>query len=120
MGGAGALLGPAEPVRTEIVHASGRTRVTRLFFAGRTVIRKEPLGPDAARRLQHEAAMLARLRGVAGVAQLAQAPRFPGSIVLADAGGPDLAGWARRWPPRSSSGSPWAWPGRWRGCIRPG
>ena len=35
--------------------------------------------------------MLARLRGVAGVVQLAQAPRFPGSIVLADTGGPDLA-----------------------------
>ena len=95
MGGAGALLGPAEPVRTEIVHRSGRTRVTRMFFAGGTVIRKEPLGPDAARRLQHEVAMLARLRGVAGVAQLAAGLRYPGSVVLADAGDTSLAGLAK-------------------------
>ena len=95
MGEAGALLGPAEPVRTEIVHRSGRTRVTRMFFAGGTVIRKEPLGPDAARRLQHEVAMLARLRGVAGVAQLAAGLRYPGSVVLADAGDTSLAGLAK-------------------------
>jgi len=95
MEGAGALLGPAEAVRAEIVHESGRTRVTRMFFAGGTVIRKEPLGPDAARRLAHEAAMLARLRGVAGVAQLAEGPRHPGSVVLADAGDKSLAGLAR-------------------------
>ena len=94
MGGAGAPLGPAEPVRTEIVHESGRTRVTRMFFAGGTVIRKEPLGPNAARRLAHETAMLARLRGVAGVAQLAEGPRYPGSVVLADAGDTSLAGLA--------------------------
>jgi hypothetical protein len=30
--------------------------------------------------------MLARLRGVAGLAQLADAPRYPGSVMLADAG----------------------------------
>jgi len=74
------------------VHQSARTRVTRLFFPGQTVIRKEPLGPGAERRLRHEAAMLERLDGVAGVAQLAAAPRYPGSIVLADAGGTSLAG----------------------------
>ena len=51
------------PVRAEIVHESERTRVTRLFLSGRTVIRKEPLGPDAQGRLQHEVAMLQRLRG---------------------------------------------------------
>ena len=64
-------------------------------LAGRTVIRKEPLGPDAERRLRHELAMLERLRGVEGVAQLAEAPRYPGSIVLADAGGTSLAGLAK-------------------------
>jgi tRNA A-37 threonylcarbamoyl transferase component Bud32 len=69
--------------------------VTRLFLAGRTVIRKEPLGPDADRRLRHEVAMLERLRGVPGVAQLAQAPRYTGSIVLADAGDVTLAGLAK-------------------------
>ena len=39
--------------------------------------------------------MLERLRGVEGVAQLAQAPRYPGSVVLADAGGMSLAGVAK-------------------------
>ncbi len=83
------------PLRAEIVHSSERTRVTRLFLPERTVIRKEPLGPDAERRLRHEIAMLERLRGVAGVAQLVGAPRYPGSIVMADAGGASLAGLAR-------------------------
>ena len=35
--------------------------------------------------------MLERLRGVEGVAQLAEAPRYPGSIMMADAGGATLA-----------------------------
>jgi predicted ATPase/signal transduction histidine kinase len=82
------------PVRAEAVHESERTRVTRLFLAERTVIRKEPLGPDAEHRLRHETAILDRLRGVGGVAQLPQAPRYPGSIVLEDAGGTSLA-WSR-------------------------
>jgi signal transduction histidine kinase len=66
-----------------------------VFLPGRTVIRKEPLGPDAPRRLRQEMAMLERLRGVAGVAQLVDAPdvpRYPGSIVLADAGTTSPAG----------------------------
>ncbi|HEX2301188.1 MAG TPA: protein kinase, partial [Pseudonocardiaceae bacterium] len=83
------------PVRAEVLYKSERTRVTRLFCAGRTVIAKEPLGPDAQRRLQHELAMLERLRGVVGVAQLVDAPRYPGSIVLADAGATSLAGSAK-------------------------
>ena len=93
--GAGGVPGRDPPVRAEIVHESGRTRITRLFFAGRTVIRKEPLGPDAEGRLRHELAMLERLRGVEGVAQLAGAPRYAGSIVVADAGGRNLAGVAK-------------------------
>ena len=95
MGAGEVLPGQDPPDRAEVVHESARTRVTRLFLAGRTVIRKEPLGPDADRRLRDEAAMLERLRGVKGVAQLAQAPRYPGSIVLDDAGGTSLAGLAR-------------------------
>jgi serine/threonine protein kinase len=67
------------------------SRVTRMFLPGRTVIRKEPLGRDAERRLLHEVAMLERLRGVAGVAQLAKAPQSPGAVVMADAGGTSLA-----------------------------
>jgi hypothetical protein len=75
-----------EPVRVELVHESERSRVSRLFLPGRTLIRKEPLGRDAPWRLRQELAMLERLRGVAGVAQLVEtpdAPRYPGSIVLA-------------------------------------
>jgi hypothetical protein len=79
-------------LRAEIVHSSERTRITRLFLPKGTVIRKEPLGPEAERRVRHEASMLERLRGVAGVAQLAEAPRYPGSVVLEDAGGASLAG----------------------------
>ena len=94
MGAGGAPPDADPPVRAELVHQSDRTRVTRLFLPGRTVIRKEPLGPDAERRLRHETAMLERLRGVEGVAQLAEAP-YPGSVVLADVGGASLAGLAK-------------------------
>ncbi len=86
---------PDSPARVEMVHQSSRTRVTRLFLAGRTVIRKEPLGPGAERRLLHEAAMLKRLRGVVGVAQLAEVPQQPGSIELEDTGGTSLASQAK-------------------------
>jgi signal transduction histidine kinase len=86
------------PVRAEVVHESERTRVTRLFLPGGAVIRKEPVGPGAERRLRHEAAVLGRLRGVAGVVQLADAPRYPESIMLADAGGASLAGLAMPLP----------------------
>ncbi|HVH24575.1 MAG TPA: AAA family ATPase, partial [Pseudonocardia sp.] len=80
------------PARGDVLHESDRTRVSRLFLAGRTVIRKEPLGPDAERRLGHELGMLERLRGVDGVAQVLDEPRYPGSIVVADVGGTSLAG----------------------------
>jgi hypothetical protein len=86
------LPGRDPSVRAELVHESKRSRVTRLFLAGRMVISKAPLGPDAERRLRHEVAMLERLRGVVGVAQLVEVPRYPGSIVVADAGGRSLAG----------------------------
>ena len=90
--------GPDPFLRAEIVHSSERTRITRLFLPGCTVIRKEPLGPDAERRVRHEVAMLERLPGVAGVAQLAEAPRYPGSVVLEDAGEASLAGLAKPLP----------------------
>ena len=89
---------PGSALRAEIVHSSERTRITRLFLPGRTVIRKEPLGPDADRRVRHEVAILERLRDVAGVAQLAEAPRYPGSVVLEDAGEASLAGVTGRLP----------------------
>ena len=90
--------GPDPFLRAEIVHSSERTRITRLFIPGCTVIRKEPLGPDAERRVRHEVAMLERLFGVAGVAQLAEAPRYPGSVVLEDAGEASLAGLTKPLP----------------------
>jgi signal transduction histidine kinase len=91
----GVFPGRDPPVRAEIVHESERTRVTRLVFAGHAVVRKEPLGLDAQWRLRHELAVLERLRGVEGVAGLVEAPRYPGSIVLADVGGVCVAGLAK-------------------------
>src|SRR3954471_16283156 len=81
--------------QAELVHESAHTRVTRLFLAGRTVVRKEPRGPDAEGRRRHERAMLERVRGVPGVAQLLESPQYPGSILLADAGDTTLAEWAK-------------------------
>ncbi|MGO9355988.1 MAG: AAA family ATPase [Mycobacterium sp.] len=86
------------PVRAEIVHDSERTRVTRLWFSGCTVIRKELLGPDAERQLQREVVILQRLRGVVGVAQLLDEPQCAGSIVLADAGESSVAGLSKPLP----------------------
>jgi DNA-binding CsgD family transcriptional regulator len=51
---AGGMRAGAEPFRAEVVRSSERTRITRLFLAGGTVIRKEPLGPDTERRVRHE------------------------------------------------------------------
>src|ERR1700745_567039 len=99
--GGGVRPGRGPFLRAEVVHSSERTRVTRLFLPGRTVIRKEPLGPDAERRARHELAMLERLRGVAGVAQLAAAPRYPGSVVLEDADGGSPAGPTQPFPGRA-------------------
>jgi hypothetical protein len=91
MGAVGVLPDGDPPVRAETLHESGRTRVTRLFLPGRTVIRKQPLGPDAVGRLEHERAKLERLRGLDGVAQVVDAPQYPDSIVLADVGGTSTA-----------------------------
>ena len=79
------------PVRAEmLLHESERTRVARLFLEGSTVIRKEPLGPDAPRRLAHEVAMLQRLRGVVGRRAVAGGAPVPGV---------DRAGGCRRHQP---------------------
>ena len=102
--GSGARPGPDPFLRAEIVHSSERTRITRLFLPGRTVIRKEPLGPDGERRVRHEVAVLERLRGVAGLVQLAEAPRYPGSVVLEDAGGASLAGMTKPLPVHKLAG----------------
>ena len=95
MGAGEVLRGRDQPIRGALLHESERTRVSQLFLAGRTVVRKEPLGPDAERRLRHEVAMLKRLRGVVGVAQLMEVPQYPGSVVLEDVGGTSLASLAK-------------------------
>ena len=96
MGTERALPGRDPPARAEVLlHESASTRVTRVSLPGGTVVRKEPLGPHAQRRLRHEVAILERLRGVDGVAQLVEAPRYPASIVLANAGDTALAGLAK-------------------------
>ena len=84
--------GAVSSVREELLHETERTRVTRLVMPGGNWIRKEPLGPDRLRRLRHETAILERLHGVEGVAQLAPAQPYQGSILLADVPGEPLAG----------------------------
>src|SRR4051794_14630151 len=95
IGTGGPMLDRDLATRTEVLHTSERTRVTRLSLPDRTVIRKEPLGADAQRRLRHELAMLERLRGAAGIAQLADAPPDPGCITLVDVGGTSLVHMAK-------------------------
>src|SRR5882724_5132845 len=79
------------PVRHNLSQVSDHTRITRRPFADHAMICKHPLGPDAEQRVRHETTMLQRLRGVNGVAQLAEAPAEPGSILLQDAGTTNLA-----------------------------
>ena len=89
-GDGGMLASGDPPAPGQVLHESDRTRITRVFLPGRTVICKEPLGPLAERRLRHESTMLERVRGVVGVAELVDVPQLPGSIVLADGGGRSL------------------------------
>ena len=62
--------GDAQLSQIEVLQQTNRVRIDRLRLPGLVVIRKEPLGPDAERRVRHELAMLERLRGLEGVAQL--------------------------------------------------
>src|SRR6187551_1060862 len=88
---AGDVPGEDPPLRIEAVREGAQTQVTRLYFPGRTVIRKQLLGPDAERRLRREVGILQRLRGVEGVTQLVDRPRYGDSLVLTDAGSTTLA-----------------------------
>lgn len=86
---------PIHPIRRELLHESGRTRVTRLTIRdgnqNRQLIRKELLGGDAETRLQHERVILDRLTGVPGVAQLTPEQPYPDSLLLINAGSHPLA-----------------------------
>ncbi|MEU8003179.1 diguanylate cyclase [Catellatospora sp. NPDC049111] len=79
---------PVDADRVEVLLDSDRTRAYRMRLpGGRSVVVKQPLGPDGPKRLKHEAAILRRLRGAHGVVQLAPAPPVDGALVLQDAGG---------------------------------
>ncbi|HEY6795313.1 MAG TPA: diguanylate cyclase [Kineosporiaceae bacterium] len=79
----------------ELLHEGERARVTRVALVGSdgvplTAIRKQPLGPDAGRRLRHERAILRRLAGVPGVPHLVSSSDR-GGLLLEDCGGQPLA-----------------------------
>ena len=95
---AGGMPAKLPPLRVEVVRESAHSRVTRLFFAAGSLICKQPLGPDASRRLRRERWVLERLRGVRGVAQLVERPNIGDSIMLADAGDSTLAEAAKPLP----------------------
>ncbi|EFC83384.1 diguanylate cyclase [Parafrankia sp. EUN1f] len=83
---------PTVATRPVVLHASDRTRISRIMLPTGPVIRKEPLGPDAQQRLGHEVEILERLSGVEGVVQLAAGPaECTGSILLADVDGTALS-----------------------------
>ena len=87
-------------VRVDLLHESGRTRVSRVYLPAGTVIRKEPLGPGAAGRLRHETEMLRRLSDVGGVVRLASGgPPMRDSILLADVGGSAVSDRPVPWDP---------------------
>jgi diguanylate cyclase (GGDEF)-like protein len=89
----------------ELLYESERTRVTRADG----VVRKQLSGPDAAKRVRHERAMLERLAGVDGVVQLAAGDDHmitlhdTGGVSLAKAGQPDLARLLRLAPALASA-----------------
>ncbi|MBC7378769.1 MAG: AAA family ATPase, partial [Burkholderiaceae bacterium] len=82
----------------ELLYESSTTRVFRDAPAAASVVCKEPLGADAAQRLRHEENMLARLDGLAGVAQLAAGSHPDGMLVLQDSHGGTLAQLLRAGP----------------------
>ncbi|GHJ44626.1 serine/threonine protein kinase [Catellatospora sp. TT07R-123] len=91
---------PLDDARPEQLHRSDRTLVTRRFLpGGGSVIVKQALGPDAVKRTDHELAILHRLRGAEGVAQLADTLAERGTLVLVDPGGTTLAQRAKPLPP---------------------
>jgi len=89
-----AVDGPVPHGLPDPVYQSVRTvvrRVPRPDGSG-TVIHKEPLGPGSDQRRRHETAILERLAGVEGVAQLAAVAAGPEVIVLEDLAGSSLPG----------------------------
>jgi len=78
--------------RPELVYESDRTLVRRRPRPDGPgwIVLKEPLGPGSDQRRRHETAILERLAGVVGVAQLAAVAAGPDVVVLEDLGGTSL------------------------------
>lgn len=76
----------------ELLYESDHSRVSRVAgsdgFPG--TIRKQALGPDAARRAQHELSILNRLAGVPGVPRVIDDVDRPEVVLLEDTGGEPL------------------------------
>jgi diguanylate cyclase (GGDEF)-like protein len=80
------------PGQAELLSENAHTRVVRLHLPeGRSVVRKEPLGPDAEERARHEAEILRRLSGVANIVHLAPDQPDARVIMLEDIRGVPLA-----------------------------
>ncbi|MEU8081871.1 diguanylate cyclase [Catellatospora citrea] len=79
---------PVDADQVELLYESDRMRAYRLRLPGHsTLVVKQPLGPDALKRLKHETAILRRLRGAEGVVQVEPTPVIPGALVIRDVGG---------------------------------
>jgi predicted ATPase/signal transduction histidine kinase len=71
-----------------IIYESITTRISRQHGPG--LVFKESFGPDAALRQSHEKALLLRLAGLKGIAQLQPDSCLPGALALHDFGGGPL------------------------------
>ncbi|SDT41849.1 diguanylate cyclase [Actinoplanes derwentensis] len=82
----------------ELLYDSDRTRVARIRLTdGSFIVRKQPLGPDAADRLRNETAVLRHLDGLTGTPRLAGDGE--GSLDLRDLPGRTLADLYAPWEP---------------------
>ncbi|HWS34616.1 MAG TPA: diguanylate cyclase [Actinoplanes sp.] len=78
---------------SEVLYSSPRTRVLRIG----DVVQKQPLGPDAAERLDNERRVLRLLDGLPGVARLADR-QLPGVLVTVGTPGTVLSALPLPWP----------------------
>jgi hypothetical protein len=79
--------GEVSPLRS-LIYESTTTRISRQHEPG--LVLKESLGLDTAVRQSHERAMLLRLAGLQGIAQLQPDACLPGALALHDFGGGPL------------------------------
>ncbi|MCR5883303.1 AAA family ATPase [Rhizobacter sp. J219] len=75
----------------QVLYRNDHARVTRRTLDGHAVVVKQAIGPQAIRRLEHEATMLRRLAHVEGVARISPLPAEAHTLVMDDSGGVLLA-----------------------------